>query len=58
MILGALDAAGGQKYLQKQANENPTSFLTLIGKVLPLEVKSDHTGEIRVVFENADGTRE
>lgn len=41
MILGALDAAGGEEYLQKQALENPTAFLTLIGKVLPTQL----TGE-------------
>lgn len=35
MILKSLDNAGGVDYLQKQANENPTAFLTLIGKVLP-----------------------
>ena len=39
MILNALDAAGGQDYLQRQANDNPTAFLTLIGKVLPSEIK-------------------
>lgn len=38
MILGALTAAGGQDYLQKQANESPSAFLTLIGKVLPKEI--------------------
>ena len=32
MILGALSEAGGQEYLARQANENPTAFLTLIGK--------------------------
>ena len=35
MILGALDDAGGQAYLFDQAKENPTAFLTLVGKVLP-----------------------
>ena len=35
MILAALSDAGGQKYLATQAIENPASFLTLIGKVLP-----------------------
>jgi len=35
MILGALDAKGGQAYLERQADENPTAFMTLIGKVLP-----------------------
>ena len=38
MILGALDDAGGQEYLAKQAEENPSAFMTLIGKVLPLSV--------------------
>lgn len=41
MILGALDDAGGQEYLAKQAKESPAAFLTLIGKVLPTEVKAD-----------------
>jgi hypothetical protein len=34
-VLAALAAKGGQKYLEKQADENPTAFLTLLGKVLP-----------------------
>jgi hypothetical protein len=38
MILTALDKAGGVKYLQRQSTENPTAFLTLVGKVLPLTV--------------------
>jgi hypothetical protein len=41
MILGALDAKGGQEYLMKQADENPTAFLTLIGKVLPTTLAGD-----------------
>lgn len=39
MILGALDSAGGQVYLEKQAKENPVAFMTLLGKVLPSEMK-------------------
>lgn len=35
MIRGALDDVGGQEYLAKQAIENPTAFLSLIGKILP-----------------------
>lgn len=42
MILGALHGAGGEKYLQAQATENPTAFLTLIGKVLPIQ--QQHSG--------------
>jgi len=38
MILGALDKAGGEAYLLRQANENPTAFLVLLGKVLPHQI--------------------
>lgn len=57
MILGALDDAGGQEYLQRQADENPTAFLSLIGKVLPSEINTKVAGDIVVKFENADGDR-
>lgn len=36
MVLEALDKAGGVEYLLKQAEDNPTAFLTLLGKTLPL----------------------
>ncbi len=39
MVLRALDQAGGIDYLRAQAEANPTAFLTLVGKVLPLAVK-------------------
>lgn len=38
MVLAALEGAGGVKYLQTQATENPNAFLSLVGKVLPLQV--------------------
>lgn len=41
MILQALSNAGGVAYLQAQARKNPGPFLTLVGKVLPLQM----TGE-------------
>lgn len=41
MILGALDNAGGVDYLEAQAEKNPTAFLTLVGKVLPLQVNAE-----------------
>lgn len=44
MILGALDQAGGEQYLADQAEANPRAFLTLIGKVLPSEIKAEHSG--------------
>ena len=46
MILGALDDAGGQEYLAKQAKENPTAFLTLVGKILPLQVTGQNGGPL------------
>jgi hypothetical protein len=44
MILKALDEAdpkGSVAYLKKQAEDNPTAFLTLVGKVLPLQVNAE-----------------
>lgn len=38
MILGALDAVGGEAYLVRCAEANPAAFLTLIGKVLPKDI--------------------
>lgn len=49
MILQALNEAhkdGGVAYLKDQAAKNPTAFLTLVGKVLPLDVNANHSGEI------------
>jgi hypothetical protein len=40
LILGALAEVGGQTYLVEQARANPATFLTLVGKVLPLQVKA------------------
>ena len=51
-ILAAAEAAGGGAgmigYLTAQAKENPASFLTLLGKVLPLQVGNDDTGAFKV----------
>jgi len=47
MILKALDEAGGVEYLAQQAEENPSAFLTLVGKVLPLQVTGENGGAIR-----------
>lgn len=41
MILGALSDEGGREYLRVQAKENPTAFLSLVGKVLPMTVQGD-----------------
>ena len=38
MVLAALNEAGGVEYLTRQAEKNPAAFMTLLGKVLPLQV--------------------
>lgn len=48
MIDGALRAAGGQEYLEKQAVENPVAFMSLLGKTLPKDMKIDLLGKLRV----------
>ena len=46
MIEAALDKAGGVDYLVMQSIDNPTAFMGLIGKVLPMQV----TGDMNVKF--------
>jgi hypothetical protein len=46
MILEALEGAGGVKYLMAQASENPKAFMTLVGRVLPLQVTGANGGPI------------
>ena len=41
MITQALADVGGVEYLKEQATTNPIAFMTLVGKVLPLQVKQD-----------------
>lgn len=54
MILSALDQAGGVDYLVQQSEENPTAFLTLVGKVLPLQVTGDGGGAVQHAHELTD----
>lgn len=55
MVLQALGNAGGVQYLEQQAKDNPTAFLTLVGKVIPLQVSGEGGGPlaVRVIFEDA-----
>lgn len=41
MLLEALEQAGGVDYLVTQAYLNPTPFLALVGKVLPMTVQGN-----------------
>ena len=44
MLLASLDQVGGQAYFQQQAIENPNAYMSLIGKIIPAEVKNQITG--------------
>ena len=50
MILSALDRAGGENYLLAQSAENPTAFLSLLGRIIPLQVDGtiDHKHVVRL----------
>lgn len=56
MILGALDKSGGESYLMRQAEENPTAFMSLVGRVLPTTIKGtgDKGGIVVEVITNVD----
>lgn len=51
-ILQAAERAGGKEgmigYLKAQAEENPQSFLPLLGKVLPMQLTGDGDGPLRI----------
>jgi len=46
MILEALDRKGGADYLVTQAEQNPKAFLSLLGRVLPLQVTGEGGGPV------------
>lgn len=54
MIVQALDEAGGVKYLVAQAKKNPKAFLTLIGRVLPLQITGEGGGPLRITVSQDD----
>jgi hypothetical protein len=54
-ILEAAQKAGGEggtvEYLRMQAVANPGPFLSLLGKVLPMQVTGDAENPVGVVFQ-------
>ncbi len=46
MVLEALSKAGGAEYLYEQSRLNPVAFMTLVGKVLPLQVTGESGGPV------------
>ena len=49
MILNALSDVGGEQYLARQANENPSAFMTLLGKVLPTQMTGHEGGPVEMI---------
>ena len=51
ILKAATDAGDGDlsAYLLQQANGNPTAFLTLLGKVLPMQVGGDPVNPVETI---------
>lgn len=47
-ILAAFDRVGGVDYLAAQAVANPQAFMTLLGKVLPMQITGEDGGPVRI----------
>lgn len=50
MTLKALKLAGGTRYLAEQAKLNPSAFLTLLGKILPMQVNQQSDNVVKHVL--------
>jgi len=48
MIVGALSDVGGRDYLAKRAIDTPAAFLTLVGKVLPMQISGEGGGPVTI----------
>lgn len=55
MVLKALEDEGGVQYLRWASREQPASFLTLLGKILPTQVTGEEGGAIIVKWSDSDG---
>ena len=51
MILAALDDAGGQAYLAKQANKNAPAFMALLAKILPRDMVMELEADVRTAVQ-------
>ena len=40
-VMGAFEQAGGEKYLTKIAEDDPKTFCSLLGRILPTEMKGE-----------------
>ena len=55
MMLRALSAEGGVKYLRQQARENPNAFMNLLGRILPLQVAGAAEAPLTIRLMRYDG---
>ena len=51
MIAGALEDAGGQRYLAEQATENPQAFMALVGRTVPKDVNVAIQGAFKLLLD-------
>lgn len=51
MIEKALHNAGGVDYLKRQAEENPSAFMGLLGKILPKDITVGGAGGGPIIVE-------
>lgn len=47
-VLQSFETVGGAAYLAEQAKTNPTAYLSLVGKVLPLQVTGEDGGAVQI----------
>jgi hypothetical protein len=48
-ILASFDRVGGVDYLEKQARENPQAYMSLLAKVLPMQITGPNNGPIMLI---------
>jgi hypothetical protein len=48
MILGALEAVEGQAYLEKLARDDPRTFCSLLGRIIPTTHAGDPDNPVRL----------
>jgi hypothetical protein len=56
-IMESFDKVGGVEYLVQVAQEDPKSFLSLLGKLVPSEIKAELSTTDKVVVTVRDFTR-
>lgn len=58
MVIMALGNVGGVAYLEEQAKANPNAFMTLVGKVIPLQVNhaDNEGGRLEITWRTDNGS--